>query len=91
MAKLLDEVPVFMITFFSQQMNIVRDTQGSIVEGDEVYFIGQYYYMIDYIVQANINNVQYVWALSRDQSIYNPKAAWRLSEFAIHSENQLLI
>lgn len=37
MAKLLDNVPVFVITFVAQQMNIVRDTEGSIVEGDEVW------------------------------------------------------
>ena len=41
--------------------------------------------------QVNINNVQYIWALSRDQTIYNPKTAWRLSEFAVHSENRLLV
>lgn len=75
LAKLLDEVPIFVITFVAQQMNIVRDKEGSIIEGDEV----------------NINNIQYVWALGRDQTIYNPKTAWRLSEFAIHSENRLLV
>ena len=42
-------------------------------------------------LQVNINNVQYIWALSRDQTIYNPKTAWRISEFAIHSENRLLV
>ncbi|XP_065911814.1 mitochondrial import inner membrane translocase subunit TIM44-like [Dysidea avara] len=74
-AKLMDKVPVFVITFVAQQIGIIRDKQGNIVEGDE----------------DNISNVQYVWALSRDQTIYNPKTAWRLSEFAIHSENRLLV
>ena len=36
MAKLIDDAPVFVITFVAQQMNVVRDTEGSIVEGDEV-------------------------------------------------------
>jgi len=48
--------------------------------------------IVHYILtQVNINNVQYIWAISRDQTIYNPKIAWRVSEFAIHSENQLLV
>ena len=36
MAKLLDMAPVFVITFVAQQMNVVRDTEGNVVEGDEV-------------------------------------------------------
>ena len=36
MAKLLQDTPVFVITFTAQQMNIVRDRNGNIVEGDEV-------------------------------------------------------
>ena len=36
MAKLIDETPVFVITFVAQQMNVVRDAEGNIVEGDEV-------------------------------------------------------
>ena len=37
MAKLLDKVPIFVITFGAQQMTIIRDKQGTIIEGDEVW------------------------------------------------------
>ena len=37
MAKLLDKVPIFVITFVAQQMTIIRDKQGTIIEGDEVW------------------------------------------------------
>ena len=39
MAKLLDKVPIFVITFFAQQMTIIRDKQGTIIEGDEVQLV----------------------------------------------------
>lgn len=39
MAKLLDEVPIFVITFVAQQMNVVRDKKGNIIEGDEVWLL----------------------------------------------------
>lgn len=39
MAKLLDKVPIFVITFFAQQMTIIRDKQGTIIEGDEVWLV----------------------------------------------------
>ena len=32
----MDKVPVFVITFVAQQIGIIRDKQGNIVEGDEV-------------------------------------------------------
>ena len=46
MAKLLDKVPIFVITFVAQQMTIIRDKQGTIIEGDEVWLVSLLlYYM----------------------------------------------
>ena len=41
--------------------------------------------------QDNIENVMYVWALCRDQSIYDHKTAWRVMEFAIQHTGKLLV
>ena len=38
-----------------------------------------------------LENVFYVWALCRDQSIYDPRIAWRVLEFGIQASGKLLI
>ncbi len=38
-----------------------------------------------------MENVFYVWALCRDQTIYDPKVAWRVLEFGIQASGKLLI
>ena len=43
------------------------------------------------LLQDNIENVMYVWALCRDQSIYDHKTAWRVMEFAIQHTGKLLV
>ena len=41
--------------------------------------------------QEELENIYYVWALCRDQTIYDPKTAWRLLEFAIQAAGKLLV
>jgi import inner membrane translocase subunit TIM44 len=38
-----------------------------------------------------LENVVYVWALCRDQTIYDSKSAWRVLEFGIQSSGHLLV
>lgn len=40
--------------------------------------------------QDNIENVSYVWALCRDQSILDHRSAWRVLEFGIQSSSSWL-
>ena len=42
-------------------------------------------------LQEVLENVFYVWALCRDQSIYDPRIAWRVLEFGIQASGKLLI
>lgn len=67
----MEQGPVLVITFQAQQILVLRDSAGKIVEGDE----------------DQIENVQYVWAMCRDQSIYDSHSAWRVLEFAMQSSS----
>ena len=42
-------------------------------------------------LQDNIENVVYIWALCRDQTIYDRRMAWRVMEFAIQHSGKLLV
>jgi len=67
LAKLMEQGPVLILTFQAQQVTMVTDKKGKIVEG-----------AVD-----NIENVNYVWAMCRDQSIFDHRSAWRVLEFGI--------
>lgn len=73
-AKMMDQGPVLVITFQTQQILVVRDSKDNIVEGDP-----------DQILRMN-----YVWVLCRDQTELDPAAAWRVLEMAATSTNQFL-
>lgn len=73
-AKMMDQGPVLVITFQTQQILVVRDSQENIVEGDP----------------NQILRMNYVWVLCRDQTELDPSAAWRLLEMAATSTNQFL-
>ena len=60
----MEQGPVLIITFNAHQVTYVTDLKGVVVEGSK----------------NKIKNVQYVWALCRDQTILDPKGAWRLME-----------
>ncbi|XP_033749162.1 mitochondrial import inner membrane translocase subunit TIM44-like [Pecten maximus] len=61
-AKMMEQGPVLIISFRSQEIRVIRDMKGKIVEGD-----------LD-----TVSRITYVWALCRDQEEYNPRAAWKL-------------
>lgn len=74
MAKVMEQGPVLVLTFMVQQIMILRDAVGNIIEGGE----------------DNIENVSYVWALCRDQSILDHRSAWRVLEFGIQNSSAWL-
>lgn len=74
MGKVMEQGPVLIITFQSQQIMCVRDRLHKIVEGDP-----------DKVMRVN-----YVWVLCRDPNELNPKSAWRLMELSANSSEQLV-
>lgn len=73
-AKLMEQGPVLVITFSAQQIMVLRDKNGGVVEGDP----------------EKILRVTYIWALCRDQEILDPSACWRLIDISASSANQWL-
>lgn len=74
MGKMMDQGPVLVITFQSQQIMCVRDAKKKVIEGSP-----------DKVMRVN-----YVWVLCRDPQELNPKAAWRLLEMSANSVEQLI-
>jgi len=74
MGKMMEQGPVLIITFNSQQIVCVRNKEGKVVEGSE----------------DKVMRVTYAWVLCRDQTELNPRAAWRLLELSAHSQEQFL-
>eukprot|EP00126_Sphaerothecum_destruens_P006272 Sdes_comp19291_c0_seq1m10343 len=71
-AKLMDQGPVLILTFFVQQILVLRNKVGEVVEGDA----------------DKIENCFYVLALCRDQTIFDSFSAWRVMEFGIQASNE---
>lgn len=74
MGKMMEQGPVLIITFQTQQIMSVRDAKGKVVEGDP----------------EKIFRVHYVWVLCRDQNELDPKAAWKLLDMSANSNEQWL-
>ncbi|XP_049875406.1 mitochondrial import inner membrane translocase subunit TIM44 [Pectinophora gossypiella] len=74
MGKMMDQGPVLVITFQSQQIMCVRDSKNNVIEGSP-----------DKVMRVN-----YVWVLCRDPQELNTKAAWRLLEMSANSVEQLI-
>lgn len=74
MGKVMDQGPVLVISFQSQQIMCVRDAKNTVVEGDP----------------EKVMRVNYVWVLCRDPTELNPKAAWRLLDLSANSSEQLM-
>lgn len=74
LGKVMEQGPVLIITFTSQQIMCVRDSGGSVVEGDA----------------DKIMRVSYVWVLCRDPAEHNPRAAWRLLDLSASSNEQFV-
>ncbi|KXJ72843.1 mitochondrial import inner membrane translocase subunit TIM44 [Aedes albopictus] len=74
MGKVMEQGPVLIITFQTQQIMCVRDSKGTVVEGDP-----------EKVMRCN-----YVWVLCRDPNDLNPKSAWRLMELQANSAEQFV-
>lgn len=74
MGKVMEQGPVLIITFQTQQIMCVRDSKNLVVEGDP----------------EKVMRVNYVWVLCRDPNDLNPKSAWRLMELSANSTEQLV-
>lgn len=72
--KMMEQGPVLIISFTSQQIMLVRNSKGDIVEGDP----------------NKITRMFYVWAFCRDQNILDPKAAWKLIDLSAQPTEQWL-
>ncbi|XP_046749160.1 mitochondrial import inner membrane translocase subunit TIM44 isoform X3 [Diprion similis] len=74
MGKVMEQGPVLIITFQSQQIMCVRNAKNEVIEGDP----------------EKVMRVNYVWVLCRDPSELNPRAAWRLLDLSANSAEQFL-
>ncbi|XP_057656343.1 mitochondrial import inner membrane translocase subunit TIM44 [Diorhabda carinulata] len=74
MGKVMEQGPVLIISFTSQQVMAIRDAAGSIVEGDP-----------DKVMRVN-----YVWVLCRSATEPDPRAAWRLLDLSASSNEQFV-
>ncbi|XP_021928898.1 mitochondrial import inner membrane translocase subunit TIM44 isoform X3 [Zootermopsis nevadensis] len=74
MGKVMDQGPVLIVTFTSQQILCARDNKNNVVEGDP----------------DKILRVHYVWVLCRDRAEVNPRAAWKLLDLSASSTEQFV-
>jgi len=74
MGKMMEQGPVLVITFNSQQIMCVKDREGKVIEGSP----------------DKVLRVTYVWVLCRDQTELDPKAAWRLLDLSANSQEQFI-
>lgn len=72
--KMMEQGPVLVVSFTAQQINVVLDVNGKVVEGDPEKIIRMFY----------------VWAFCRDQSVLDPRAAWRLIDLSASPAEQWL-
>ncbi|CAK8678230.1 unnamed protein product [Clavelina lepadiformis] len=73
-ATKVDQGPVLVISFQTQQINVVRNKKGEVVDGDE----------------NQILRVYHVWALCRDLEELDPRAAWKIIDQSSSSAPMLL-
>ena len=62
------------LTFNSQQVSCVKDREGKVIEGSE----------------DKVMRITYVWALCRDQTELDPRAAWRLLDLSASVQEQFI-
>lgn len=74
MGKVMDQGPVLIVTFQTQQIMCVKNAKNEIVEGDP----------------EKVMRVNYVWVLCRDPEDLNPRSAWRLMELSANSSEQFV-
>jgi len=69
MAKMIDERPVLVFTFNTQQITVMRDNQGKIVEGKE----------------DDVENVHYVMAVLKEKEFNPFTNGWKVLEIGIQA------
>ncbi|XP_049286308.1 mitochondrial import inner membrane translocase subunit TIM44 isoform X2 [Anopheles funestus] len=74
MGKVMEQGPVLIVTFQTQQIMCVRDGKGAVIEGDP----------------EKVMRCHHVWVLCRDPNELDPKAAWRLMEMSANSTEQFV-
>ncbi|CAG0887515.1 unnamed protein product, partial [Cyprideis torosa] len=74
MGKVVEQGPILVLSFRSQQIMCLKNVKGEVVEGDP----------------NKIMRVTYVWVLCRDQNELDPRAAWRLMDLSAQSTEQML-
>lgn len=74
MGKVMEQGPVLIVTFQTQQIMCVRDSKGTVTEGSP----------------EKVMRVNYVWVLCRDPTDLNPRSAWRLMELSANSQEQFV-
>ncbi|EPB73991.1 Tim44-like domain protein [Ancylostoma ceylanicum] len=62
--KMMEQGPVLIITFQAFMINVVKNSEGKVVEGDPNTPV----------------RVHHVWVMCRDMEEYNPAVAWKLLE-----------
>lgn len=72
--KMMDQGPVLILSFTAQQIMAIRDSTGRVIEGDP----------------EKIMRIFYVWAFCRDQTVLDPRAAWRLIDLSASPMEQWL-
>jgi len=72
--KMMEQGPVLVLTFNSQQVMCVKDREGKVIEGSD----------------DKVMRITYVWALCRDQTELEPRAAWRLLDLSASSQEQFI-
>ena len=65
---------MLVIMFNAQQVMCVKDKTGKVIEGND----------------EKVMRMTYVWALCRDQTELDPKAAWRLLDLSASSQEQFI-
>ena len=73
-ATKVDSGPVLVVSFQTQQIVVVRNSKGDIIDGDE----------------NQVNRVYHVWALCRDLEELDPRAAWKVIDQHSSSAPMLL-
>jgi len=103
MAKLMDQGPVLVLTFQAQQLTVRRSGKEEDPDDVSTCFLLIHTYsrsLADIYLfpapslthtQEQLENIYYVWALCRDQTVYDPKTAWRILEFGIQAAGKLLV
>ena len=71
---MMEQGPVLVIMFNAQQVMCVKDKTGKVIEGND----------------EKVMRMTYVWALCRDQTELDPKAAWRLLDLSASSQEQFI-